>query len=154
MINCSAADFQTSGSIDDENTMAHSSDYDGCADSLAVSGSVPSSNSLSHHQEIQSLQTTGFMSITSSIENNAEDGPSPVYTTEYKGVPMYEIKCRNVAVAKRKSDSYMNATQILRVGGLYPLIEGVSHKNQRRSVLERLDQRESHEILNVLFIVI
>lgn len=50
---------------------------------------------------------------------------------------MYEFICRNVAVMRRRSDGYLNATQILKVAGF--------DKPQRTRVLEREVQKGEHE---------
>ncbi|KAJ3299592.1 hypothetical protein HK104_008305 [Borealophlyctis nickersoniae] len=47
----------------------------------------------------------------------------------YSGVPVYEIQCRGVPVMRRKADTWINATQILRAAGL--------PKPQRTKILER-----------------
>ena len=51
--------------------------------------------------------------------------------------PVYEMICKNVAVMRRKSDAYLNATQILKVAGF--------DKPQRTRVLEREVQKGEHE---------
>lgn len=51
--------------------------------------------------------------------------------------PVYEFICRNVAVMRRRSDGYLNATQILKVAGF--------DKPQRTRVLEREVQKGEHE---------
>lgn len=51
--------------------------------------------------------------------------------------PVYEMICRNVAVMRRRSDAYLNATQILKVAGF--------DKPQRTRVLEREVQKGEHE---------
>ena len=53
------------------------------------------------------------------------------------GRPVYEMICRNVAVMRRRSDAYLNATQILKVAGF--------DKPQRTRVLEREVQKGEHE---------
>ncbi|KAF8709705.1 KilA-N, partial [Rhizoctonia solani] len=55
----------------------------------------------------------------------------------YSGVPVYEMICKSVAVMRRRSDSWLNATQILKVAGL--------DKPQRTRVLEREVQKGEHE---------
>ncbi|CCO30062.1 Cell division cycle-related protein res2/pct1 [Rhizoctonia solani AG-1 IB] len=55
----------------------------------------------------------------------------------YSGVPVYEMMCKSVAVMRRRSDSWLNATQILKVAGL--------DKPQRTRVLEREVQKGEHE---------
>lgn len=51
--------------------------------------------------------------------------------------PVYEMICRSVAVMRRRSDAYLNATQILKVAGF--------DKPQRTRVLEREVQKGEHE---------
>lgn len=51
--------------------------------------------------------------------------------------PVYEMLCRTVAVMRRRSDAYLNATQILKVAGF--------DKPQRTRVLEREVQKGEHE---------
>lgn len=51
--------------------------------------------------------------------------------------PVFEFICRNVAVMRRRSDAYLNATQILKVAGF--------DKPQRTRVLEREVQKGEHE---------
>jgi len=51
--------------------------------------------------------------------------------------PVFEMLCRSVAVMRRRSDAYLNATQILKVAGF--------DKPQRTRVLEREVQKGEHE---------
>lgn len=60
-----------------------------------------------------------------------------IYKATYSGVPVYEISCNDVAVMRRKNDSYMNATQILKVADF--------DKPQRTRILEREVQIGDHE---------
>ncbi|PHZ15490.1 ankyrin [Rhizopus microsporus ATCC 52813] len=60
-----------------------------------------------------------------------------VFQATYSGVPVYEMLCRGVAVMRRKSDSYLNATQILKVAGF--------DKPHRTRILEREVQTGQHE---------
>ncbi|KAI9013607.1 hypothetical protein DFJ74DRAFT_291973 [Hyaloraphidium curvatum] len=50
----------------------------------------------------------------------ASSGPGRVvvYQSVYSGIPVYEMLVRNVSVMRRKSDSWLNATQILKVAGV------------------------------------
>ncbi|KAL1411188.1 Transcription factor mbp1 [Vanrija albida] len=64
-----------------------------------------------------------------------EAGPNTIYKATYS--PVYEFICRNVAVMRRRSDAYLNATQILKVAGF--------DKPQRTRVLEREVQKGEHE---------
>lgn len=55
---------------------------------------------------------------------------SAIYSAVYSGVPVFEMVCKNVAVMRRRSDSYLNATQILKVAGI--------DKGKRTKILERV----------------
>ncbi|KAF7313518.1 hypothetical protein HMN09_00507700 [Mycena chlorophos] len=61
---------------------------------------------------------------------------TPLQAT-YSGIPVYEMMCKGIAVMKRRSDSWLNATQILKVAGF--------DKPQRTRVLEREVQKGEHE---------
>ncbi|GAA6042540.1 hypothetical protein JCM8097_004657 [Rhodosporidiobolus ruineniae] len=63
--------------------------------------------------------------------------PPAIYKACYSGVPVYEMPCQGVAVMRRKSDAWLNATQILKVAGF--------DKPQRTRVLEREVQKGTHE---------
>jgi hypothetical protein len=54
---------------------------------------------------------------------------SGIYSAIYSGVPVYEMICRDVPVMRRIHDSYMNATQILKVAGF--------SKPRRTKILEK-----------------
>ncbi|KAI7824727.1 hypothetical protein BC939DRAFT_483959 [Gamsiella multidivaricata] len=60
-----------------------------------------------------------------------------VYTAVYSGVHVYEFMCRGIAVMRRKQDSYLNATQILKVAGM--------EKGKRTKILERDVLTGEHE---------
>jgi hypothetical protein len=60
-----------------------------------------------------------------------------VYSAVYSGIPVYEMLCRSVAVMRRRLDSYLNATQILKVAGV--------DKGRRTKILEREVQVGEHE---------
>ncbi|KAI5477317.1 transcription factor Mbp1 [Pseudohyphozyma bogoriensis] len=60
-----------------------------------------------------------------------------IYKATYSSVPVYETPCQGVAVMRRKADSWLNATQILKVAGF--------DKPQRTRVLEREVQKGTHE---------
>ncbi|KAI8375155.1 hypothetical protein BD560DRAFT_482524 [Blakeslea trispora] len=62
---------------------------------------------------------------------------SQIFKATYSGVPVYEMICKGVAVMRRKSDSYLNATQILKVADF--------DKPQRTRILEREVQVGQHE---------
>ncbi|RCH80910.1 hypothetical protein CU098_004070, partial [Rhizopus stolonifer] len=60
-----------------------------------------------------------------------------IFQATYSGVPVYEMLCKGIAVMRRKSDSYLNATQILKVAGF--------DKPHRTRILEREVQTGQHE---------
>ncbi|OMJ28423.1 Cell division cycle-related protein res2/pct1 [Smittium culicis] len=62
---------------------------------------------------------------------------SRVYSAIYSGVPVYEMVCRGVAVMRRRPDSWLNATQILKVAGI--------DKGRRTKILEREVLNSKHE---------
>ncbi|KAH8915122.1 apses-domain-containing protein [Atractiella rhizophila] len=62
---------------------------------------------------------------------------STIFKATYSGVPVYEMPCKGVAVMRRRADSWINATQILKVAGF--------DKPQRTRVLEREVQKGTHE---------
>ncbi|KAI8394229.1 uncharacterized protein BYT42DRAFT_553753 [Radiomyces spectabilis] len=60
-----------------------------------------------------------------------------IFKATYSGVPVYEMQCNGIAVMRRRSDSYLNATQILKVAEF--------DKPQRTRILEREVQTGEHE---------
>ncbi|TFK29247.1 transcription factor [Coprinopsis marcescibilis] len=60
-----------------------------------------------------------------------------IFKATYSGIPVYEMMSKGVAVMRRRSDSWLNATQILKVAGF--------DKPQRTRVLEREVQKGEHE---------
>ncbi|WWC85256.1 uncharacterized protein L201_000118 [Kwoniella dendrophila CBS 6074] len=71
------------------------------------------------------------------VAPGGDNGPNTIFKATYSGVPVYEMLCREVAVMRRRSDAYLNATQILKVAGF--------DKPQRTRVLEREVQKGEHE---------
>ncbi|KAJ1643368.1 transcriptional regulator swi6 [Coemansia asiatica] len=65
------------------------------------------------------------------------DISSSVYAAVYSGVQVYEMICRGIAVMRRHSDSWLNATQILKVAGV--------EKGRRTKILEREILTGEHE---------
>ncbi|KAH8830590.1 transcription factor [Flagelloscypha sp. PMI_526] len=60
-----------------------------------------------------------------------------IFKATYSGVPVYEMMFKGVAVMRRRADSWLNATQILKVAGF--------DKPQRTRILEREVQKGEHE---------
>lgn len=57
-------------------------------------------------------------------------GPTPtVYLATYSSVPVYEITVRGIALMRRRSDGFLNATQILKIAGI--------EKARRTRILEK-----------------
>ncbi|KAJ1676415.1 transcriptional regulator swi6, partial [Spiromyces aspiralis] len=52
-----------------------------------------------------------------------------VFKAVYSGTLVYEMECRGVAVMRRHKDSWLNATQILKVAGV--------DKGRRTKIIER-----------------
>ncbi len=64
-----------------------------------------------------------------------------IYHAVYSGVAVYEVLIKDTFVMKRAKDSYMNATQILKVAGL--------NKAQRTKIIERDVLQDRHERVQV-----
>ncbi|ORE09029.1 apses-domain-containing protein [Rhizopus microsporus var. microsporus] len=62
---------------------------------------------------------------------------SRIYSAAYSGVPVFEMIVNSVAVMRRRNDSYMNATQILKVANI--------DKGRRTKILEREVLSGQHE---------
>jgi ankyrin repeat protein len=60
-----------------------------------------------------------------------------IYTAVYSGVSVYEMEVNRVAVMRRRSDGWLNATQILKVAGV--------DKGKRTKVLEKEILTGEHE---------
>ncbi|CAL1702195.1 unnamed protein product [Somion occarium] len=60
-----------------------------------------------------------------------------IFKATYSGIPVYEMMCKSVAIMRRRVDSWLNATQILKVAGF--------DKPQRTRILEREVQKGEHE---------
>ena len=62
---------------------------------------------------------------------------SRIYSAAYSGVPVFEMIVNSVAVMRRRNDSYINATQILKVANI--------DKGRRTKILEREVLSGQHE---------
>ncbi|KAK9463888.1 uncharacterized protein V1516DRAFT_683413 [Lipomyces oligophaga] len=112
--------------------------------------SSQSNNSLHSAANQLSLTSTGsypgtFDSPTATMQSQGTTPPPPsqqsstsnIYTAVYSGIPVYEMMVNSVAVMRRRSDSYLNATQILKVGGV--------DKGRRTKILEKEIHTGEHE---------
>ncbi|KAH8879201.1 start control protein cdc10 [Thozetella sp. PMI_491] len=98
-------------------------------------------------QQSQPSSQQSFMSQPSSqpsmFRQYSDAGPRlndntlPIYTATYSGVNVYEMEVNNVAVMRRQTDNYLNATQILKVAGV--------EKGRRTKILEKEIQTGEHE---------
>ena len=52
-----------------------------------------------------------------------------IYTAVYSSVPVFEMIVKGIAVMRRRTDDYMNATQILKVDNI--------EKGKRNKILEK-----------------
>lgn len=67
---------------------------------------------------------------------NIEHNPH-VFMSVYSSVPVYEMMVRGIGVMRRRADSFMNATQILKVAGV--------DKGKRTKILEKDIVKGEHE---------
>ncbi|GJC94637.1 start control protein cdc10 [Colletotrichum higginsianum] len=66
----------------------------------------------------------------------ANEAPQ-IYSAVYSGVDVYEMEVNGIAVMRRRQDSWLNATQILKVAGV--------DKGKRTKILEKEIQTGEHE---------
>ncbi|KAF1354251.1 apses transcription factor-like protein [Lizonia empirigonia] len=85
------------------------------------------------------MQAPGFSRSFSDVSGYpppAMDKPQ-IYTAVYSGVSVYEMEINRIAVMRRRSDGWLNATQILKVAGV--------DKGKRTKVLEKEILTGEHE---------
>ncbi|KAI0400131.1 hypothetical protein F4802DRAFT_610328 [Xylaria palmicola] len=68
---------------------------------------------------------------------NGQDHPRIIYKAAYSGVDVYEMEVNGVNVMRRRNDSWLNATQILKVANI--------DKGKRTKILEKEIQTGEHE---------
>lgn len=89
-------------------------------------------------QQGNSARHSGYHQFTNSQPNHVEEDDLPqIYSSVYSGVEVYEMEVNGVAVMRRRDDSCLNATQILKVAGL--------DKGKRTKILEKEIQTGEHE---------
>ncbi|OCF37625.1 hypothetical protein I316_00752 [Kwoniella heveanensis BCC8398] len=96
-------------------------------------------------QQLQQQHQNVFGSVMGSApghvsSSNAQSGgnaQAKVYASVYSGIPVFEAMIRGISVMRRTSDSWVNATQILKVAGI--------HKSARTKILEREIHPGVHE---------
>ncbi|CAB5361913.1 unnamed protein product [Rhizophagus irregularis] len=80
---------------------------------------------------------TPISNISEASSQIPRPNSGPIYSAVYSGVPVYEFLVRDVAVMRRRPDSYLNATQILKVAGL--------EKGKRTKIIEKEVLTGEHE---------
>ncbi|KAI9715573.1 MAG: hypothetical protein M1812_005877 [Candelaria pacifica] len=79
---------------------------------------------------LQRSDYRSFGDLNGHMQQHPLPGHGPqIYTAIYSGVPVYEMEVNGIAVMRRRADSWLNATQILKVGGV--------EKGKRTKVLEK-----------------
>ncbi len=71
---------------------------------------------LSPHITAMSEQTT--TPKQASVPQASTPAPPRIYNAIYSAVQVFECMVRSIAVMRRRVDSYVNATQILKVAGI------------------------------------
>ncbi|CAN8101744.1 unnamed protein product [Discula destructiva] len=132
--NATASANPPTPSFDRPTTFAQSSQQSMSQQQQSFSMSQPSSQ--------QGNRPTGYSQFTNSLPSNSnnlvEDDDVPqIYSSTYSGVEVYEMEVNSVAVMRRRNDSHLNATQILKVAGL--------DKGKRTKILEKEIQTGDHE---------
>ncbi|KAA8912351.1 hypothetical protein TRICI_003521 [Trichomonascus ciferrii] len=102
----------------------------------SYSNSMNAGGAQTPQQQHSQLQRNS-MSLSESPQIESEYGtPSTyqpigngLYTASYSSIPVFELIVKGVAVMRRKDDSWLNATQILKIAGI--------EKAKRTKVLER-----------------
>lgn len=118
------------GSYSASTTAAHMSQHQ--------PNSQPSFSMSQSSQQGNTARPSGYHQFTNSQPNHAEEEGLPqIYSSVYSGVEVYEMEVNNVAVMRRRDDSCLNATQILKVAGL--------DKGKRTKILEKEIQTGEHE---------
>ncbi|PFH57490.1 hypothetical protein XA68_15003 [Ophiocordyceps unilateralis] len=96
------------------------------------SSSQPSSQAFSMSQSSQPRHAASFHHGY----NAATEAPK-IYSASYSGVDVYEMEVNSIVVMRRRQDSWLNATQILKVAGV--------DKGKRTKILEKEIQTGEHE---------
>ncbi|WVW78792.1 hypothetical protein I302_100754 [Kwoniella bestiolae CBS 10118] len=111
--------------------------------------SVPSSSNGQQHltpaQQLQQQHQNVFGNVMGTVpgqgpNNSNQTGgtaQAKVYASVYSGIPVFEAMIRGISVMRRTSDSWVNATQILKVAGI--------HKSARTKILEKEIHPGVHE---------
>lgn len=97
-----------------------------------------SSHSFGGTSNVVSTPNTAKRTRTGSPKIDRQDEVTTgIYTATYSGIPVFEMMVNGVAVMRRRHDSSLNATQILKVAGV--------DKSKRTKILEREILSGTHE---------
>ncbi|CAK7207088.1 transcriptional regulator swi6 [Sporothrix eucalyptigena] len=89
-------------------------------------------------QQAGSLSASGYRPFSESSQPKPEDDdPMKIYSAVYSNTNVYEMDVNGIAVMRRRHDSWLNATQILKVAGV--------DKGKRTKILEKEIQTGEHE---------
>ncbi|KAI8626523.1 hypothetical protein F5Y19DRAFT_466335 [Xylariaceae sp. FL1651] len=99
--------------------------------------SQPSSQQSFSMSQPQSQSQFSRHQLPDHPRRNGQDPPQIIYSAVYSGVDVYEMEVNGVAVMRRRNDSWLNATQILKVARI--------DKGKRTKILEKEIQTGEHE---------
>lgn len=104
------------------------------ANYMSSTATLPDSNEEINPTPVGSLYAQRFSSMNRSLANSPALNGSPkvdgdIYRATYSGVPVFEMQVNNISVMRRRHDSSLNATQILKVAGV--------EKSKRTKILEK-----------------
>ncbi|KAL1888894.1 transcriptional regulator swi6 [Sporothrix stenoceras] len=89
-------------------------------------------------QQAGPLSASGYRPFAESSQpKTEEDDPMKIYSAVYSNTNVYEMEVNGIAVMRRRHDSWLNATQILKVAGV--------DKGKRTKILEKEIQTGEHE---------
>ncbi|KAF2762142.1 start control protein cdc10 [Pseudovirgaria hyperparasitica] len=123
-------------------TTTPSGSFDACASSFTSNGQQTPQHLMFNNPNTSNGMMAPSGSFRSFSEANGfnpaqHGGPAQIYTAVYSGVSVYELEVNGIAVMRRRSDSWLNATQILKVAGV--------DKGKRTKVLEKEILTGNHE---------
>ncbi|KAH7241829.1 hypothetical protein BKA59DRAFT_556806 [Fusarium tricinctum] len=98
---------------------------------------MPSASQSSQQSFNMSQQSQSGLGNSFQRGYNVESEGATIYSASYSGVDVYEMEVNNIAVMRRRNDSWLNATQILKVAGV--------DKGKRTKILEKEIQTGEHE---------
>nr|XP_019008808.1 uncharacterized protein I206_06492 [Kwoniella pini CBS 10737]OCF47589.1 hypothetical protein I206_06492 [Kwoniella pini CBS 10737] len=113
--------------------------------STSTSNSESQRQHLTTAQQLQQQHQNVFGNVMGTAPgqgptNSSQTGgtaQAKVYASVYSGIPVFEAMIRGISVMRRTSDSWVNATQILKVAGI--------HKSARTKILEKEIHPGIHE---------